>query len=238
MSKDIIFIDHIGIPKEFAPIPAITKLPNWYKELDSYIGKEKKPMGDGISPGTVKKCIPFLDAMTAGYYLLLPADVYVSQKDGKPYFEWGNFGLVQFHNPLQINTHPSAREYLKLNIDIPKWMSHWGIKTSPGYSSFFTNPINRDLPFTILDGIVDTDRYNIPINFPFVLNDITWEGMIPAGTPFVQVIPFKRDSFKMNIETAYGDNKNAINFKQNYALLQSKIFDSYKTRWWSRKEYK
>ena len=76
MSKDIIFIDHIGIPKEFAPIPAITKLPNWYKELDSYIGKEKKPMGDCISTGTVKKCIPFLDAMTAGYYLLLPADVY------------------------------------------------------------------------------------------------------------------------------------------------------------------
>ena len=53
--------------------------------------------------------------------------------------------------------------------------------------------MHRESVFTIMDGIVDTDSYNALVNFPFFLNDWSYEGLIPAGTPMAQVIPFKRE---------------------------------------------
>jgi hypothetical protein len=44
----------------------------------------------------------------------------------------------------------------------------------------------------ILSGLVDTDSYRSPVNFPFVA--IAPDGVytIKKGTPLVQVIPFRR----------------------------------------------
>jgi hypothetical protein len=89
--------------------------------------------------------------------------------------------------------------------------------------------------FTILPGIVDTDQYKAAVNFPFVLNEADkFEGLIPAGTPMAQVIPFKRDSWKMEIGSA-------DDFKEQMAVstkLRTKFFDSYKTQYRQPKEYK
>jgi len=43
-------------------------------------------------------------------------------------------------------------------------------------------------------GLVDCDGYFEYINFPFFFNEPNWSGIIPAGTPLVQAIPFKRDA--------------------------------------------
>jgi len=113
-------------------------------------------------------------------------------------------------------------------------MNPWSIKTKLGYSTLFVQPFHRESVFTILPGIVDTDTYIAPINFPMVINDPKFEGLIPKGTPIVQIIPFKRDSFKMKI-----GNKKVFNEQLNVARkLQSKFFDKYKIMFWSRKKYK
>ena len=39
--------------------------------------------------------------------------------------------------------------------NIPKFINPWSIKTSKGYSIFITQPMHRDLPFEILQSIVD-----------------------------------------------------------------------------------
>ena len=88
--------------------------------------------------------------------------------------------------------------------------------------------------FRSLPGIVDTDTYTAPVNFPFVLNDWKFEGIIPAGTPMAQVIPFKRESWQMSI----GKNEELIEQNKVTTKLRSKFFDSYKSQYRQPKEYK
>ena len=60
------------------------------------------------------------------------------------------------------------------------------------------------------------------------------DGLIPAGTPIMQVIPFKRDEFQMEIG-------GAEEFKQQMAVttkLRSVFFDSYKRQYRQPKEYR
>ena len=43
----IIFTNSMGVPEEFAPKPATSLVPDWYKTMESYISGEKKPTGEG-----------------------------------------------------------------------------------------------------------------------------------------------------------------------------------------------
>ena len=85
-----------------------------------------------------------------------------------------------------------------------------------------------------MPGIVDTDKYVSPVNFPFILNDIKFTGLIPAGTPIAQVIPFKRDSWKMN----FGSEKEITASIKSDKTLKRKFFDVYRNTFWSSKDFK
>lgn len=225
--NSIKFSTNTIIEKEYYPEPASKLIPDWYKNLESYIGGEKKPTGDGNTTGTIKKCMPVFDSITAGYIIKLPADVFVKTVDGTPYYEWSNLGLVQFHPVEQAPNHPAANGFT-----YPKWINPWAIKTAKGYSTLFVQPFHREAPFTILPGIVDTDTYSAPVNFPFVLNDSKFEGIIPAGTPIAQIIPIKRDNWQMETNTDFEEHARVT------IRLQSKMFDRYKTLFWHKKQYK
>lgn len=213
------------------PKPASRVIPDWYKKTSSYIDEKKAPdgNGNGKANATIKKCIPVFDAITSGYIIELPMDVYVSQQDGKPLYEWSSFEMVGIHPVSQAELHPANNGF-----PYPKWINPWSIKTPPGYSCLIVQPFHRESVFTILPGVVDTDKYTSPINFPFTLNDPNFEGLIPMGTPIAQVIPFKRDRWEMNI----GDGKDLNHAKNAYLKLQNKFFDGYKQFFWNRKEYK
>jgi hypothetical protein len=232
---DIVFTNTFGVPEEYLPKPASAFVPEWYKKLESYINGEKKPTGQGTSAATAKRCMPVFDAITSGYIIVSAADVFVSQKeieDGskQPYFEWSNYSLIQFHAIDQMPEHPNRNGHMAY----PKWTNPWAIKTPKGYSTLFVQPMHRESPFTILPGIVDTDTYTAPVNFPFVLNDINFEGLIPAGTPIAQVIPIKRDEWKMSI----GTQADFIEQQKVANRLQTKFFDRYKSMFRQPKEYR
>lgn len=227
---DIIFTNTSGVPDEFAPKPASKFIPDWYKDLESYISGAKKPNGDGSTSATAKRCMPIFDAISAGYIIVSPADVFISQKDGQPYYEWSSFGLIQFHPKEQAPDHPH-RNGLE---SFPKWINHWAIKTPKGYSTLFVQPFHRESVFSILPGVVDTDTYTAPVNFPFVLNDPKFEGIIPAGTPIAQVIPFRRDAWEMR----QGRAEDFAEQSKVTIKLQTRFFDRYKTFFRQNKEYK
>jgi hypothetical protein len=255
----ITFTDTLGVPDEYFPKPSKDFIPQWYKDVDSYIGKEKKLDGKGNTKATIKRCMPVFDAITSGYIITSPADILVSQEDviyndlehfqktgetrvldekkskllpkTQPNYEWANFNLIQFHPVEQAPNHPNRNN---TQVAYPKWINPWSIKTPKGYSTLFVQPFHRESPFTILPGVVDTDKYTAPVNFPFVLNDINFEGLIPAGTPIVQVIPFKRDSWNMKIGNEKDlKEQNKVGIKTN-----TKFFDSYKNQYRQLKEYK
>lgn len=214
--------------EQFKPIPASKAIPEWYKNTASYIdGKE--PRFDGSTPATVKRCMPVFDSITAGYLLLLPADVRVSWKDDAPYYEWASSNLISFHPVSQAPIHPAGNGYA-----YPKWNNPWAIKTPKGYSTLFVQPFHRESQFTILPGVVDTDAYTSEVNFPFVLNNPKWEGTIPAGTPIAQVIPFKRDSWEMKL----GGPQETIEKSKIDMFIRVKFFDRYKTLFRTPKEYR
>ena len=116
----------------------------------------------------------------------------------------------------------------------PKWNNTWGITTPPGYSCLFISPLHRETPIIALPGIVDTDTYSAPVNFPFVLRDPKMDGLIPAGTPIIQVIPFKRDSWSMEI----GKEEDLVVQAKTTNKLRSVFFDSYKRQFRQQKDYK
>jgi hypothetical protein len=197
--------------------------------MESYMGGDKKPTGDGKTKATIKRCMPVFDAITSGYIIVSPADVYVRIKDGQQYFEWSSLGLIAFHPIEQAPEHPARNKHA-----YPKWMNHWAIRTPKGYSTMFVQPMHRESVFTILPGIVDTDEYYAPINFPMVINDPEFEGLIPKGTPIAQVIPFKRDFWNMQ----FGGEKEIKEQKENSVQLDTKFFDRYKNMFRKNKEYK
>lgn len=229
MSKLIKFTNITEYKELEKPKPADSFIPDWYKNTESYIGGKRVPNGTGQTSGTIKRCMPVFDAITAGYIITSPADVFVSKKYDTQYFEWSNFDLIHFHVIEQAKEHPLVKQFA-----YPKWQNPWAIKTPKGYSTLFVQPFHRESVFTLLPGIVDTDTYTAPVNFPFVVNDPDFEGLIPKGTPIAQVIPIKRDSWKIELGSEYELKEQAnVTIK-----LMSKFFDRYKTMFWSRKEYK
>jgi hypothetical protein len=227
----ITFTNTAGVPEEYSPKPATASVPDWYKDLPSYMGGEKKPTGEGSTTGTIKRCMPVFDAIVGGYILYTNVDVWVSQKDNQPWFEWPSFGPIQWHPVEQAPNHPNRNGH---QATYPKWINPWAIQTPPGYSVLFVQPMHRESVFTILPGVVDTDQYNAPVNFPFVLNNIEFEGLIPAGTPMAQVIPFKRESWEMSIGTQEDFEKQ----NKTTIRLRTRFFDSYKSQFRQSKEYK
>jgi len=235
---NIIFSNTTGVPEEFAPKPATLFVPDWYKNMESYMGGEKKPTGEGQTTGTIKRCMPVFDVITHGYIITTYVDIWVSQKEQQdingevtvtPWYEWPSFNPIQFHPIIQAPNHPA-----KNGAPYPKIINPWGIKTPPGYSTMFMAPVHRDNVFTILPGVVDTDTYTAPVNFPGVLTDVKFEGLIPAGTPIAQVVPFQRESWVMEL----GEQEDLIEQSKVTTKLRTRFFDSYKTQHRQVKEYK
>jgi hypothetical protein len=240
----ITFTNTMGVHEEYSPKPASSFVPDWYKNLESYTNGEKKPSGDGNTTATIKRCMPVFDAIVSGYIITTYTDIFVSQKptfnqNGEktgntiPWYEWPSFAPIGWHPLEQAPTHPNKNN-LSEGGSYPKFINPWSIQTPPGYSVLFTAPMHRESVFTILDGVVDTDKYTAPVNFPFVLNDWKFEGLIPAGTPVAQVIPFKRDSWEIEI----GQESHLTNQNKITGLLRSRFFDTYKIQYRQTKEYK
>lgn len=234
---EIVFTNTFEVPDIYSPIPAGQMIPSWYKETESYIGGSKVTDGNGSTTATIKRCMPVFDVMNSGYYLVTHTDLFIKQiaqdlnsPDKKSaWFEWPSFNPISFHPPKQAELHPEST-----GSSIPKWINPWGIKTPDGYSCLFIPPVHRENIFVALPGVVDTDTYTPPVNIIFTLKDLSFEGLVPAGTPIVQVIPFKRDEWSMRI----GNEQEVKDQAEATKKLRTRFFDSYKSTFRQPKEYR
>lgn len=225
--KKIIFTNTLHSENNFhVPKPAIYCLPEWYKKTPSYLSESKK-----FETETIKKCVPVFDALTSGYIIFSYCDVLIeTDENNNKVVTSGLGGAIERHGNKQFSLHPNSKQ----QQDALKFVNVWSIKTPKNYSCLITNPLHKSNVFTILEGIVDTDKYNLPINLPFLLNDFTFNGLIPAGTPIAQIIPFKRDSWKMEFGTEADENK--IQFENT--RLHSVLKNKYKSLYHEKKDYK
>jgi len=215
------------------PKPASEYIPQWYKDAKAYLdpsGKKVPPL-DGVPGSTIKRCMPVWDMMTAGYIMETPYDIYVRQTPEGPYFQWGHMEAVVFQHMDQFQNHPYSRDInYAVRIVIP-----WSIKTPKGWSIMVMEPQHHEQsPITCASGIIDTDDFSIPFNMFLKLRDPNFEGMIPAGTPFLQIIPFKREAWTSRL----GGDKERKKHAADYSKFLRVFFDRYKKFWWNKKEYK
>jgi hypothetical protein len=215
------------------PKPATDYIPEWYKKAIPYLSSDgkKAPSLDGTPIATIKRCMPVFDMMTAGYIMETPYDIYVRQTDTGPYFQWVEQPAVAFQTMGQFQNHPYSRDInYAVRIEIP-----WSIKTPKGWSIMVMEPQHREPgPIECSSGIVDTDDFSIPFNMFLKLRDPKFEGMIPAGTPFLQIIPFKREAWVSQL----GGKKERDKYQSDWRKFVTVFFDRYKKFWWVRKEYK
>jgi len=176
-------------------------VPEWFKKIP--VTKNIRDQG-GFPLFTAKKCLPMLDAMTLGWVIPLQSDVHVITNDDCSIIqaagrEGNQIQAVQGHAWDQI----ASEKWPGFKQDPLKFINHWRIKTKPGWSCLFQampNSVQSD--FTCLSGVVDTDTYMNTINFPAVWNTPNADITLKAGTPLVQVIPFKRNKMDAKIRTA------------------------------------
>jgi hypothetical protein len=172
------------------PKPAKRLVPQWFRDAERWFTNSAGKQSPGL-----KACLPFLDSLTLGYSLVTPTDVFVTRGgDGSLKLEWDKSvypqDLIAERKGATGLTIPRPIGHEENHLI---WASQWGWKVPKGYSVLVTHPLNRhDLPFTTLSGVVDSDDFIAWGNIPFFLHK-GFEGVIPAGTPTAQLIPFKRE---------------------------------------------
>jgi uncharacterized protein DUF6065 len=174
------------------PVPAKSVLPAWFRQLPGIDESQLSATNNGL---TVKRCLPFVDAMSAGWIIPLAAAVQLEISEGGQTVTAGwefDREMVSNHAAFQLagspyEPHPPM-----------KFHNYWTIQTPKGWSCLFLPPINRpNGVIEVLSGLVDTDSYRAPVNFPFVA--IAPDGVyaLKKGTPLVQVIPFRRSDIAL-----------------------------------------
>ena len=175
--------------------------------------------------------MPFFDSMNTGYFVVLSQDIQVTQKNGMPYIHWPSD-----HKPVNIreSTHTSLESVPAGYSDKAwVWVNHFMTKLPKEHSMIICHPMNRyDLPFITMSGIVDADTAIHEGKVPFYLKE-NYEGVIAAGTPIFQIIPFKRDSW-----ISVKDNSIIEEVNKNFYKLKTKLSGWYKNNAWHRKMFK
>jgi hypothetical protein len=245
-NKEIEFSTHEDYfaQKEDYPTPIKLNIPEWYKKLEHTL--EIK---------TIKGCMPFLDTLTSGYLLKMPQDFNIKhnvendkgQKDSFQTFALHEKSNLLYNKSINLNSgidvHPikqvEGSPFIKKNKNLPfyKILNPWKIKTPKGYSCLFVSPLNNsDDRFSIISGIVNTDTFPNEINFPIIINGDKYpvlETIIKKGTPYVQIIPFKRDSWKMSIKS-----RSQKEIQNNRIFYDLKLLNIYKEKYWNKKLWK
>lgn len=209
-------------------VPSSTLVPRWYQEIPTYVG-DKLVVKDYSKNISIKNCMPFLDTLISGYMLVTYQDIQVTQVNGLPTINW----LIE-PDPVVSRDAPPG-------VPIPHGCSksHFGwlvpihYKTPKGFSVLITHPINRfDLPFTTLSAIIDCDKGMYGGLLPFYLKE-GFEGVIPKGTPFAQIIPFTKESWGLEKDNTLSD----IARKMKY-LSGSVVKGWYRKSIWVKPSYK
>ena len=237
MNKIIFHSNEEGntVTEDFYPVPAKKIVPSWFSNAKRYFidddNIDKKMVHlKGLS---FKGCPALLDVFVSGYLLVTPCDIIVSGKGNLKNIKveekfsrfCGDRGYTdEFPTPIGHN----ARNFF--------WYPNWSVELEEGYSAIYINPLNRfELPFTTVGGIIDSDKLISTGHITFFIDE-NFEGVIPKGTPYMQIFPFKRESWSMETIN-YSLEEILSRESESGKVLRVPEGGVYKKRFWSRKDY-
>jgi len=215
------------IGKYEMPKPAHKYLPDWYKSTEKLMEQSKLDK-------TVRACMPFMESLTFGWIIPVPTDIEFQKTDDGIRVNWNDetFNVMGYHDLEQLGGDMFPHQ----DISVIKFNLPYVVRTPKGVSTLYMPPLNRfESRFRPFSGVVDTDTYVNQINIPAVLWDNEYEGVIEAGTPIAQIIPFKRDSLvNTSVKRTMTDEEERLNqlTSENVPAVDA----YYKKEVWSPKE--
>ena len=211
------------------PQPAKNYFPDWLKKVPLYTNNEMTIDLDGYANLTAKACMPFIDTFTSGYIQETWCDIYIDVEENFEYRYSGGPQIME-HRPPDRHFLPKVSGYSQQEFT---WKQPWIPQLPDGYSMLYVQPFNRyDLPFLNLSAIIDNDKFFMEnnTNHPFFIKE-GFKGIIPKGTPYMQMIPIKRDSWKSEFRE----------FDERLSLSVRKIrqffIGGYKKLYWQKKTF-
>jgi hypothetical protein len=231
MTKPIVWRPISEDVARIVPPPAPTRhlTPEWFRKapkFDGHLSSRSDPQA--LTP-TFKACVPFIDAMTAGYCQTTWCDIFI-EANGDEY-KWRFAGGPEIMGTRSGPKHlPKVQGFNDVEF---VWRQVWIPQLPPGYSMLYTHPLNRlDLPFISLTGIIDNDAYYMEnvANHPFFIRD-GFSGYIPQGTPMFQMIPIKRECWSSDFKDF------DVSLTSQFRQVRNHFFDGYKKLFWSKKTY-
>lgn len=185
------------------PKPIIKTIPEWYRKADRYIKDFNNNFVIGPDQGKVltwKACPAIFDIMGTGYTYVTPCDLnFFIDKNNKIAVEVEDKKYINFcTSRSKMDNFVTPTGYRDEHF---AWFPDWGMKLPEGYSALYSQPFNRfELPFLTVSGIIDNDKVELPGTIPFFMSK-DFVGTVPKGTPFIQIIPFKRENWESEIIT-------------------------------------
>ena len=224
-------LEHAPLDDSFPNVEPMKKsIPDWFKKKNKFADNERvlKVLPPNL---TFKACSTFGESFIVGYSMPLVSDIAVRQTEGGPSITWHDQG----------ESFLEARS-LEINSEVPvpmgchkqpfAWHTKNVIKIPKGYSALLTHPLNRyDLPFVTLSGIVDGEFVLQDGNCPVFFSK-DFEGIIPAGTPILQILLFKRENWKSKI-----NKELLLQAHINKRKSMNAAYGWYKKEHWKKKSY-
>jgi hypothetical protein len=223
------------------PGPIIKTLPDWYSRAEWFVqnpatGKPAEaPDGGGKMP-TWKACPAVLDILGTGYTYKTPCDIEFNEDAAgniqARVLDSQHRNFLQDREPMPQFFHP--RGYHQKHF---AWWADWAVELPDGYSALYTHPLNRfELPFLTTSGIVDNDKVHLPGTMPFFLLKGV-RGILPAGTPYAQIIPFKREHWESEVDVSLTAEEISAKKKDNVAKYRKPDGGIYQREVWERRKY-
>lgn len=223
------------------PGPIFKTLPDWYRKADRFAMNPEtgKPWemedGSGKLP-TWKACPAVFDVMGSGYTYKTPCDIEFKEDaagkiQGRVLDDQHKNFLI---DRVPLNQFPHPWGYHEKHF---AWWADWAVELPEGYSALYTQPLNRfELPFLTMSGIVDNDKVHLPGTMPFFVRKGV-NGILLAGTPYAQIIPFKREHWKSEFDVSLTQEEMEAKNQENSAKFRKPDGGIYQKEVWERRKY-
>ena len=225
-----------------APVPIGKTIPDWYRQADRHAKDPatgqywEMPQVGGRIP-TWKACPAVFDVMGSGYTYRTPCDIqFFEDAQGQIQAKVMDPRQQNFlHDRMPLARFPHPQGYHQKHF---AWWPDWAVELPDGYSALYTHPLNRfELPFLTMSGIVDNDKVRLPGTIPFFfLKGIT--GTLPAGTPYAQIFPFRREHWSSALDTSLTLEQMEEKNRANSARFRKPDGGVYLKEVWERRKYR
>jgi hypothetical protein len=228
------------LKKLFKPEPIIT-----FKALDGYynvstpIQPSAKIRADWMRKQDKFKftsCPGIYDFASMGYMLTSYVDFYIKANSAGVAIVYKNPAVPIWMKEVRLDHKlvDGMINFQNVPPNVLKIPLPWSISTKPGWSLMYLPPIMHsgslmeDLCF--YPGVIDSDKY-FHANFVFSVKN-ECEVFVPAGTPLVQIVPFKREKITATCTRATEKEQGFHKFSFPRINVQY-----YRKKLWNKKSY-